>query len=92
MMKFRRYLAHMMKGTFSSSCALGLVLGVLILVTGGAEGEISLDIDISTIDSLWFFLGVPALISALFLLLSPLSYLIQGAVFRRKPVKSSDDI
>ena len=91
-MKFRSYIAYTMKVAFSSSCALGLVLGVLVLVTGGAEGEISVDIDFSTKDSLWFFLGVPALISVLFILLSPLSYFIHGAVFRGKPVKSSDEV
>ena len=91
-MKFSSYIAYTMKGAFSSSCALGLILGVLVLVTGGVEGEITLDIDFSTKDSLWFFLGIPALISTLFLFVSPLSYLIHRAVFRGKPVKLNDDV
>jgi hypothetical protein len=91
-MNFRSYITEMMKGSFSSSLALGLVLGVLVIGTGGAEGEISLDIGLSATDSLWFFFGVPAVISALFLLLSPLSYFIHAAVFRREPVKPSDDV
>ena len=91
-MKFRSYITEMLKGTLSSSLALGLVLGALLLITGGVEGEISLDIDFSATDSLWFFLGVPAVISALFLLLSPLSYFIHAAAFRAKPARSSNDV
>ena len=91
-MKFRSYIVEMMRGTFSSFLALGLVLGILVLVTGGAEGEISLDIDFSSRDSFWFFFGTPVLMSALFLFLSPLSYLINRAIFRRKPLKSNDDV
>lgn len=91
-MRFRGYLAGTMRGAFSSSLALGVVLGVLVLATGGAEGEVSLDIDLSRGDSFWFFLGVPVLISALFLFVSPLSYFIYRVVFRGKSMKSSNDV
>lgn len=89
---FGRYITMLAKVTFSSSLALGLIFGVLVLVTGGAEGEISLDIDFSATDSIWFLLGTPALVSAIFLLISPLSFFIHAAVFRKNPVKSSDDV
>ena len=82
-MKFNRYITELIKFVLSSSLVLGLVLGIMVLVTGGAEGSITIDIDLSAIDSIWFLLGTPFLLTAVFLLTSPLSYYVHSIAFRK---------
>ena len=91
-MKFNRYIAELTKFALSTSLVLGLVLGTLVIVTGGAEGSITLDIDLSAIDSIWFLIGTPVLILLLFLLVSPLSYCVHFFAFSRKAEKSGNDV
>jgi hypothetical protein len=91
-MKYRNHIAETMRGAFSSSLALGLVLGILMLIVGSVEGDITLDIELARWDSLWFFIGAPLLTCMLFLLLSPLSYFIHSITFRKKPMQASDDV
>jgi hypothetical protein len=86
-MKLSAYIAELMKISFSSSLSLGLVLAVLMLITGNADGSITLDIELSAIDSIWFLLGTPALLSLIFLLVSPLSYFIYLFVFKSRNEK-----
>ena len=90
--KFNGYIAELTKFVLSTSLVLGLVLGILVLVTGGAEGSITLDIDFSAIDSIWFLLGTPFLLTAVFLLVSPLSYCLHLVAFNKKAEKPGDDI
>ena len=90
-MKFGQFVAQQMLFTLSSSAAVGLVLAILVLATGGAEGSITLDIDISSIDSIWFLLGVPAVTCFLFLLFSPLSFVLHIAVARVLTGNSAHD-
>ena len=91
-MKFNGYIAKLTKFALSTSLALGLVLGTLVLVTGGAEGSITLDIDFSAIDSIWFLFGTPVLLTAVFLLVSPVSYCVHFEAFNRKAEKPSNDV
>ena len=87
-MKFNRYITELTKFVLSTSVVLGLLLGMVVLVTGGVEGSITVDIDLSAIDSLWFLLGTPFLLIAVFTLLSPLSYCVYFIAFRKKGVDS----
>jgi hypothetical protein len=89
--KFSGYIAELAKVAFSSSLALGLVLGILVLVTGGAEGSITLDIDIAATDSIWFLLATPVLATAVFLLISPLSYFVYSVLFKKKTERTGND-
>lgn len=81
--KYSQYMSLLMKTVFASSVVLGTLLAVLILYVGKAQGNITLDIDISRLDSIWFFLGSISLLSLVFLLLSPLSYWVY-ALFSRE--------
>ncbi len=83
-MRFGQFILQQLKFAFSSSLAIGLVVGFAILVTGGAEGSITLDIDLSYSDAAWLLLGIPVAITSLFLFISPLSFLIHSAVSRWK--------
>ena len=81
-MKFGKYVVLQLKIAFSASLVIGLVLGMLILVNGGATGAITLDIELSPFDSVWFFLGVPSTVTLLFLLFTPVSYFVHSAISR----------
>ena len=91
-MKLRVYIGELMKVTFSSSLALGVVLAILMLLVGNADGSITLDIELSAIDSIWFLLGTPTLVSLIFLLVSPLSYSIYFFVFKKRNEKAGDGV
>lgn len=90
-MKFSRYLVLLLRLTFTSSLAVGLVLGILMLFIGGAKGSITLDIELSRSDSVWFLVGAPLIFTFLFLVVSPLSFFIHAATTRLWPGKSADD-
>jgi len=90
--KFGKYVALQSKVVFSSSLAIGLVLGILVLAFGGAEGAITLDIDISRSDSIWFLLGVPSILTLLFLIVTPISFLVHTLMPRTWTRRSSHDV
>jgi len=73
---FTTYLKLLLKIVFSSSLALALLIGIAILVVGGASGNLEFDVDIERIDALWVLLGLPIIAALLFTILSPISYLI----------------
>lgn len=84
-MKYGRYMKLLTKVTLSTSLVLGLLLAITIFFNGGVAGEINLDLALSTSDSIWLLLGAPALITTVFALLSPLSFLIFSLISRIKP-------
>ncbi|MBE9538820.1 MAG: hypothetical protein IMF06_07030 [Proteobacteria bacterium] len=91
-MKFSEYVVLQLKVAFSSSLAIGLVLGILALAIGKAEGTITLDIDLSPSDSLWFLLGVPSAVTLLFLVITPVSFFLHSAISRTRKEESGRDV
>ena len=91
-MKFGKYVVIQLKVAFSSSLAIGLVLGIVVLVIGRAEGTITLDIDISRSDSVWFLLGVPSTVTLLFLIFTPISFFVYASISRARKPRSSHDV
>ncbi|TXS95308.1 hypothetical protein FV139_05260 [Parahaliea maris] len=75
-MTFRQLLGAQLRHTGLFMLTLGLVLTALLLVVGGVEGSISLDIDISRTDGPWLVLGLPLLFTLLALLCSPFAFLL----------------
>jgi len=75
-MRFGRFVIHQLRFAFSSSLALGIVAGLLVILTGGIEGNVTADIDLGYSDSIWLVLGIPVGVIALFLIVSPLAFLI----------------
>ena len=67
---------------FLSSLALGLVLAVLLLFVDNIEGSITIDIGLGRADSPWFLLGTPLLLTGLFILVSPVSWLLRRGLDR----------
>jgi uncharacterized membrane protein len=55
---------------------LALIIGILLLVVGETTAEVDLTLEFERIDSLFWLIGLPAVSLLLFLILSPVSYLI----------------
>ncbi len=81
-MGFGKYFSQQLKFALCSSLAMGLVVGLVVLVTGGVEGAVTLDIDLGYSDAVWLLLGIPTVVIALFALVSPLAFLIHKVTFR----------
>jgi hypothetical protein len=73
---FTTYLKGLLKTVLASSLALALLIGITILVVGGASGNLEFDVEIERIDALWVLLGLPTIALLLFAILSPISFLI----------------
>jgi len=80
---FTTYLKRLLKIVLSSSLALALLIGIAILVVGGASGNLEFDVEIERIDALWVLLGLPIVAALFFTILSPISYLISRWVLDR---------
>ena len=81
-MTYGEFLRELLKYTLAGGFALGLVLGLLIIISG-ARGELSFDISLSRWDGLYLVFGLPIVLGLLFLLVSPLAWLIQRLLRRR---------
>jgi uncharacterized BrkB/YihY/UPF0761 family membrane protein len=55
---------------------LALIIGILLLVVGETTAEVDLTLEFERIDSLFWLIGLPTVSLLLFLILSPVSYLI----------------
>ncbi|MCB1701763.1 MAG: hypothetical protein H6985_12150 [Pseudomonadales bacterium] len=81
-MKFSKFLAAQLQCALSFSLSLGLLVGLLVLVIGRAEGTITVDIDLTAADSIWFISGIPLVVTILFFLCSPVAFYIQRGISR----------
>jgi uncharacterized BrkB/YihY/UPF0761 family membrane protein len=80
---FGDYLRQLVKIVFSSSVALGLVIGIALLIVGETSMNFEVGLEIETIDSVWVALGLPLLAVLVFLAVSPLSIFIYRLLPRR---------
>jgi hypothetical protein len=84
-MSYTDYLRQLVAVTFSTSLALGLVLAILIISSGGFTAGIDLTLEFAQMDGLWLIPGAPLLLLSCCLLVSPLSYLLDKQLVRRQP-------
>ena len=63
---------------------LGLIVGIALLVAGETTMEIDLTFEFGPFDGIWWILGLPVLSVLVFVILSPLSFLIHRLLSRRK--------
>lgn len=63
---------------------LGLIVGISLLLAGETAMEIDLTLDFGPLDGIWWILGLPVLAILVFVILSPLSFLIHRQLFLRK--------
>ena len=81
-MSYGEFLRELLKYSLAGAFSLGLVLGLLIIVSG-AHGDLTLDIGLSRWDGVYLIIGLPILLGLLFLLVSPLTYLLMRLLGRR---------
>lgn len=81
---FRNYIGQLCKFVLSSSSVLGLVFGIALLVAGETTMEVNLTFEFGRFDGLWYVIGLPVLAILLFVILSPLSFLIHRHVLERR--------
>ncbi len=85
------YIKQLCMIVFSSSFALGLILGAALLVIGETSMEVDLTFDFGILDGLWLILGLPAVSVLLFVILSPLSFMLYKLISRTSFVSKSPD-
>ena len=82
-MSFSSYTKQLCMFVLSSSLVLGLILGISFLVIGEATMSVDGDITIGALDGFWLVIALPVLSLLVFLLLSPLSFLVHKLLSKR---------
>ncbi|WOJ94720.1 hypothetical protein R0135_06015 [Congregibacter variabilis] len=90
-MTFTRFLKTQILMAVLSGLALGIVLCIALLLIGGVNGEIALDIELASADGFWGLLLLPLLLAVLVLLVSPLSYTLILLVNKWRNRRASAD-
>jgi ribose/xylose/arabinose/galactoside ABC-type transport system permease subunit len=81
---YGNYILQLGKFVFSSSVVVAMIVGIALLLVGETSIEFNLTVDFEPLDSIWWILGLPAVSVLLFVILSPLSFLVHRRVFGRK--------
>ena len=79
-MNFGNYLKQLARILLSSSLALGLVLGISVIIGDGTTAEVDLTLEFEAIDGIWMILGFPTVFLLVFFLLSPISFFIHAVL------------
>lgn len=79
-----RYIRQLCLFVFSSSLALGLVIGAFFLAIGGTTMNVDGDLEIGAFDGAWLILMVPTVALLVLVLLSPLSFLIHKLLLKKR--------
>ena len=82
-MSFWNYTKQLCMFVLSSSLVLGLILGITFLVIGETTMNVDGDISIGALDGFWLIIALPVLSLLVFLLLSPLSFLVHKLLSKR---------
>lgn len=73
---FSNYIKLLCRIVLSSSLVLGLILGITFLLIGETTMNVDGDLDFGAFDGFWLILAVPLVSIVVFVLLSPLSFLV----------------
>lgn len=82
-MSFSSYTKQLCMFVLSSSLVLGLILGLTFLVIGETTMNVDGDITIGALDGFWLIIALPLLSLLIFVLLSPLSFLVHKLLSKR---------
>ena len=83
-MSFSSYTKQLCMFVLSSSLVLGLILGISFLVIGETTMNVDGDITIGAFDGFWLIIALPLVSILIFLLLSPLSFLVHKLLSRQR--------
>jgi hypothetical protein len=70
---------------------LGLIVGVSLLIAGETTMEVDLTFEFGRFDGVWWILGLPILSLLIFVILSPLSFLVHQLFSRRRTENAHRD-
>jgi hypothetical protein len=73
-MTFKDFLGSQLAMALCSGLALGVLLSVAMLFTGGIAGKIGFDIELERFDGLYSIILIPCLLAILVVLVSPLAF------------------
>lgn len=85
------YIKQLSKFVLSSSVVLGLIVGVSLLIAGETTMEIDLTFEFGPFDGVWWIMGLPVLSILIFVILSPLSFLIHRLISRTQTESAQND-
>jgi uncharacterized BrkB/YihY/UPF0761 family membrane protein len=88
---FGNYIKQLSKFVLSSSIALGLIVGISLLVAGETTAEIDLTLEFGPFDGIWWIIGLPALSILILVILSPLSFLIHRKIAKSRAAEAPRD-
>ncbi len=83
-MSFWNYTKQLCMFVLSSSLVLGLIVGITFLVIGETTMNVDGDISIGALDGFWLIIALPVLSLLVFVLLSPLSFLVHKLLSKRR--------
>ncbi len=81
---FSSYIKQLFKFVLSSSVVLGLIVGLSLFISGETTMEIDLTFEFGPFDGFWWMIGVPILAIIIFVILSPLSFLIHRQLTKKQ--------
>jgi hypothetical protein len=81
---FSSYIKQLFKFVLSSSVVLGLIVGLALLITGETTMEVDLTFEFGPFDGFWWMLAVPVLAILIFVIVSPLSFLIHRQLYKKQ--------
>ncbi len=83
-MSIGRYVKQLCMIVFSSSLALGLILGTALLIVGKTSMGVDFTFDFGALDGIWLMLGLPLAAVLIFVILSPLSFLLYKLISKAR--------
>jgi len=75
----------------SSSLVLGLIVGISLLLIGETTANVDLTFEFGSYDGFWWILAVPVVAALVFVLLSPLSFLVHLRLTKRNADNEQSD-
>jgi len=82
-MNYLSYIKDLWKILLSSSFVLGTILGIALLINGESTMNFDLEFDVGGLEGLWLIIAIPLVSLLVFLLLSPLSFLVHRLLIRK---------
>lgn len=82
-MTFPHHVRQILRMTTTLSLPAGSMIAAIVVAASGAD--IGFELELDRADAVWILLGLPLICLIAAILLSPLSYIFDRMLFRRRP-------